>query len=270
MKTMELTNAELEMIANQRQAEADLEAKKQEAVETLFSKEKLAADSRVAKIAKEGNAQVEAAKEFAATLGSGYTLKTEMRTASEKAYKRDYNSREILEEYEATCEYPFAEIVRAGYTIRVQEHVSYAGWSRFGKSHGYKMYVSGAGIDYKTSNRGYKNTKKVDELITETIESIEAKKAHENKQKSAVEQVVAELSAQFPTAEVTSGRNYRYNQYASRNRQYTEYDAVVVKLENGISMEYRVYADKSLERMKIEYPKASAVELINQLNTLKF
>ncbi len=82
--------------------------------------------------------------------------------------------------------------------------------------------------------------------------------------------MVRKVSAQFPTAEVTSGRNYRYNQYASRNRQYTEYDAVVVKLENGISMEYRVYADKSLERMKIEYPKASAVELINQLNNLKF
>ncbi len=54
MKTMELTNAELEMIAKQRQAEAELEAKKQEAVEVQFSKDKLAADNRVAKIAGEG------------------------------------------------------------------------------------------------------------------------------------------------------------------------------------------------------------------------
>ena len=269
MKTMELTNAELEMIANQRQAEAELEAKKQEAVETLFSKEKLAADSRVAKIVGQGNAQVEAAKEFAATLGSGYTLKTEMRTASEKAYKRDYNSRETLEEYEVTEKYPFAEIVREGYTIKVAEHISYTGY-RYSKSHGHKMYVHGTGIDYKTSNRGYKNAKKVNELINDTIEAIEAKKAHENKQKSAVEQVVAELSAQYPTATVAAGRDYRYNQYASRNRQYTEYDAVTVALENGITIKYQVYSDKTMSRMSIEYPRVETTDLLNALNNIKF
>lgn len=266
MNTIELTPAELELIANQRQAEAELEAKKQEAIEVQFKKDKLAADNRLAKIIGEGNAQTEAAKEYAAALGSAYTLKTEMRTATEKAYKRDYNSRETLEEYVVTGEYSHAEIVRGGYTVKVIEHVSYSGY-RYSKSHGHKMYVHGAGIDYKTQNRGYKNTKKVNELVNDTIEAIKAKKAHENKQKSAVEQVVAELSAQFPTATVVAGRDYRAN---VSKRQYTEYDAITVKLENGITIKYQVHADKSLTKMSIEYPKVEATDLINALSNIKF
>jgi hypothetical protein len=135
------------------------------------------------------------------------------------------------------------------------------------------MYVSGPGIDYKTSNRGYKNGKKVVELIEETIKARKADEDYKNKQKNAVETAVANLTEQFPTAKITFGRGCKFNAYGRSSDRYTEYDEIVVTLENGIQVNYRVYTNShgvELQRMDLKFPSHSAAELLFQLNEMKF
>ena len=268
---IELTAVELEMIEKNRQMQAELDAKKEAAVEAEFVKSKQSAMNAVAKKIAQGDAQVAAAAEFASALGSKYTAKTEKYHIEEKAYKRDYNTHRADEESAVTFEGEYSEtlISRGEYKIRVIEHIVYGNYSRYGSSKGYKMYVSGPGIDYKTSQRGYKNAKKVNELIEDIIEAQEAKRQYELKQKSAIVTVVENFKKEYPTANVFAEQGSSYNPY-NRRSPYTQFDQVTIALENGIIMKYRVYADCTLSMVGIEYPKMKATELISNLNTLKF
>jgi len=268
---IELTAAELEMIESKRQMQAELDAKKEAAAEAEFTKAKTQAQSIVAKKIAEGKEQVAAANEFASALGSKYVKKVELNPIVEKAYKRDYNTHRADEESAVTFEGEYSEAVisRGEYRIRVIEHLVYSRYSYRGSSKGYKMYVSGPGIDYKTSQRGYKNAKKVNELIEGIIEAQEAKRQYELKQKSAIVTVVENFKKEYPTANVFAEQGSSYNPY-NRRSPYTQFDQVTIALENGIIMKYRVYADCTLSMVGIEYPKMKATELISNLNTLKF
>lgn len=268
---IELSAAELEMIEKNRQMQAELDAKKEAAMEAEFVKNKQQAQNNVAKKIAEGKEQVAAAAEFASALGSKYIAKTEKYHIEEKAYKRDYNTHRAIEESAVIFEGEYSEtfISRGEYRVRVIEHLVYSRYSYRGSSKGYKMYVSGPGIDYKTSQRGYKNAKKVNELIEGIIEAQEAKRQYELKQKSAIVTVVENFKKEYPTANVFADQGCSYNPYNRRN-SYTQFDQVVIALENGIVMKYRVYADCTLSMVGIEYPKMKATELVSSLNSLKF
>lgn len=265
-----LTAAEVELINSQRAAAAALEAEKAAAAEVEFSKKKVAAQSRVSNACKKEEDRLVATENFAKELGSGYTVKTETRTMSEVVKKYD-NNFNVIESQEITGTCPYSEIVYNSYTINVAEHISYSGsgWNSRTVNHGFKMYVKGPGIDYKTAQRPYKNPKTVAKIIKDAIEAEQAKVVHAQKQKSAIEEVVAELTAQYPTAEITAKQDYYTTNYGNKPK-YIDYNAVVINFENGISVKYRVYADKGMTRMGIEFPHAEAMDVIKALNSIKF
>ena len=263
MNTVNLTPAELEMIQVKRQQE-ELAAKKAAAQKQLAIENEIKrAEIQVQGYLKKDTEQAKAAKEFAASVaGSKVVIET-----NKRQYNATYGGETVkVFNYTETNVY----LTLNGYTIGVKEHIVYSKWSYRGSSRGYKMYVSGPGIDYKTSQRGYKNGKKVVELIEETIEQRNAQELYKNKQKNAVETAVANLMEQFPNAKVESGRGCKINPYASASNRYMEYDKIEVTLENGVQVEYRVYADGALERMSLRFPKHSTAELLFQLNEMKF
>jgi len=263
MKTIELTPAELELIQVKRQQE---ELAAQEAAvqnQLAIEKEIARVNLQVEGYIKQEAQQVKAAGEFALQMPSvGFHVDTRDLEA-----KATYKS-EVVD----TIKYQeqVAYMLKDGYKISVREHIVYSRYGGRGRSQGYKMYVTGPGIDYKTSNRGYKNTKKVIELIEDTIESIKAKELFIAKQKGAVESTVAKLTQEFPKAKVISSRGCKINPYGSPSNRYTEYDKVEVKLPNGVNIEYRVHSDGYMERLGITYPKHDTMELISMLNNLEF
>ena len=263
MNTIKLTPAELELIQVKRQQEElaakEAEAKNQVAIENEIKR----AEIQVQGYLKKNIEQAKAAAEFAA-LVAGCKVVTEI---TDRQYTVTYGGKTVkVIDYTETV----VHLTLNGYKISVKEHIVYGKWSYRGSSKGYKMYVSGTGIDYKTENRGYKNGKKVVELIEETIEQIKARELYKNKQKNAVETAVANLTVSFPTAKVESGRGYRFNQHASPSNRYQEYDKIDVTLENGIQVEYRVWENGELSRMKVVFPSDNAMELLSELNNMKF
>jgi len=263
MKTIELTPAELELIQVKRQQEElaaqEAAVQNQLAIEKEIARVKLQVDGYV----KQNAQQVKAAGEFALQIPSSI-LHIDTRELSDNV---SYNG-----EVHETIKYQqqVAHLTIGDYKISVKEHIVYGKWSVRGSSKGYKMYVSGRGIDYKTENRGYKNTQKVVELIQDTIEEIKAKEAHANKQKNAVATAIAELTQQFPDATIRQERGYNTNHYASPSNRYQEYDKLVVALKNGIVIEYRVYENGQLSRVNITFPQHEAMELISMLNNMEF
>lgn len=263
MNTVNLTPAELEMIQVKRQQE-ELAAKEKAAQKQLAIENEIKrAEIQVQGYLKKYIEQAKAAKDLAASVaGCKVVIETEKRK-----YNVTYGGETVkVIDYTATN----VHLTLNSYTIQVREHIVYGKWNYRGSSRGYKMYVSGPGIDYKASSRGYKNGKKVVELIEETIEQRKAQELQKNKQKNAIETAVANLMEQFPTAKVESGRGYKINHYASPSNRYTDYDKIDVTLENGVQVEYRVYANGTLERMSLKFPSHNATELLSQLNEMKF
>ena len=263
MKTIELTPAELELIQVKRQQEElaaqEAAVQNQLAIEKEIDRVKLQVEGYI----KQEAQQVKAAGEFALQIPSSILHINTRDLEANASYKG-----EVVD----TIKYQeqVAYLTIGEYKVSVKEHIVYSKFSYRGSSRGYKMYVSGQGIDYKTENRGYKNTQKVVELIEETIQRREAQELHKNKQKNAVETAVANLIEQFPTAKIVAGRGYKFNHHASPSNRYTDYDAIDVTLENGIEIEYRVYSDGQLSRMDLRFPKHSTAELLSQLNNMKF
>ena len=263
MKTIELTTAELEMIQLKREQEErnakEKAAQKQIAIEKEIATTALCVKGYINKSAQ----QVKAAEEFAKLIPTAtyHVDKTEC------AVKASYGGEVVktLKYIESN-----AYLMLNGYKISVNEHIVYGKWNYRGSSKGYKMYVSGPGINYKTSNRGYVNSKKVVELIEETIEQCKAQELHNNKQKNAIETAVANLTKQFPTAKIVSGRAYKTNPYASPSNRYTDYDAIDITLENGIEIKYQVYPNGELTRMDLRFPKHTVADLLSQLNEMRF
>ena len=265
MKTIELTPAELELIQVKRQQEElaaqEAAVQNQLAIEKEIARVKLQVEGYI----KQEAQQVKAAGEFALQIPSSVLHIDTRDLEANASYKG-----EVVD----TIKYQeqVAYLTIGEYKVSVKEHIvySHSRYSYRGSSRGYKMYVSGQGIDYKTENRGYKNTQKVVELIQDTIEEIKAKEAHANKQKNAVATAIAELTQQFPNAIVKQERGYNTNYNASASNRYQEYDKLVVFLQNGIVIEYRVYESGQLSRLNITFPQHETMELISMLNNLEF
>jgi hypothetical protein len=263
MKTIELTPAELELIQVKRQQEElaaqEAAVQNQLAIEKEIARVKLQVEGYIKKEAQ----QVKAAAEFALQIPSSI-LHINSRDLEAKA---TYKS-EVVETIKYQEE--VAHLTIGEYKVSVREHIVYGKYSYRGSSKGYKMYVSGKGIDYKTENRGYKNTQKVVELIEETVEAIKAQELYKNKQRNAVQNAVANLTEQFPNAKINSGRGCKINPYSTPSNRYTEYDEIVVVLENGIEVKYRVYENGELSRTDLRFPNSNATQLLSQLNEMNF
>lgn len=263
MKTIELTPAELELIQVKRQQE-ELAAQEKAAQKQLAIEKEIARVAESVEGYKRKNAQqVKAAEEFAQLIPSAeYRVEKVQRNVTITRFGETIDT--------LTYEEKTPYMLLNGYKISITEHIVYNKWNYRGSSKGYKMYVSGPGIDYKTSNRGYKNAKKVVELIEDTIEAKKAQELYKNKQRNAVETAVANLTEQFPNAKINSGRGCKINPYGTPSNRYTEYDEIVVVLENGIEVKYRVYENGELSRTDLRFPSHSPAELLFQLNEMEF
>jgi len=277
-KTLELTPAELEMVALKREQEAL--AKKEAELKKQAQMEKEIVDRQVA-IAKnvaQCNRQVKAVKDFAAELGKGYevaitVIEEEAKVTGDYITPEDPKGcgyeREVLWSQKYNKE--TARIKYGNYTICVDEQFVYGSkWSYRATSKGYKMYVSGPGIDWKEERRALGRISTVKEKIKTAMEKIQAEENYKNAQKNSLEKTVDKFKAEYPDAEVTTDKGYDRG-YGKRYSEGVTYDMVRVKFANGCSIAYRVYADGSLGRISFNLPAAKdEATFMKTLSQMKF
>ena len=272
--TVELTPAELEMIKVKREQEA-LAKKEAEAKQAIqLEKDIKEKEAYIAKVQKQDAEQVAATKKFADELGSMYKLEIS-EAENTVQVMGDYINREngfdrhIL--WSKTFTRQSAKIVRnnSPYSISVVEQITYSSrWSTRGTSKGFKMEVYGPGLG--SNNRKYSRTSKVNEVIKEAMDLIDARKKAEEAKKNALQTTVDRFTAEYPDAEVTTDRGWERS-YGRRGYDGVTYDMVRVKFANGCSIAYRVYGDGSLSRVSFNLPgKGDEAIFMKNLSQMKF
>jgi hypothetical protein len=277
MTDIVLTPAELEMIALKRK-QFELE-QQEKALKQKAQLEKDIAD-KLAYIQKRmsvDQAQVKAAQDYCKELGAGYTV---VITGSTEMVKitGDYtnpvdpssNGYERVVLWSESFKRETAHITNGSYTVTVAEQLVYSSkWSTRSTSKGYKMYVSGPGIDWKDSNRALSRVAKVKEKIKIASDSIKAEEDLKNRQKNALQATVDKFQAEYPDAEVTTDKGW--DKSYGKRYEGVIYDMVRIKFVNGASIAYRVYADGSLGRVSFNLPGAKdEATFRNNLSQMKF
>jgi hypothetical protein len=274
-QTLELTPAELEMIAVIREKElvAKKEAEAKKALE--LEKEIQAKKDSIAANKKKDQEQIAAARKYLLdfdTTQYSLDIKTWEETAQvmgdyidkENGFDRHIEWSEVFERQSATISH------KAGQKVKVDEQLVYSSsWRSKGVSKGYKMYICGPGVDYKQEGQALSRVKSVMEKIKAANEGIESRRKYEENKKNALQVTVDRFKAEYPDAEVTTDRGYE----RAHGRTYSggiTYDMVRVKFVNGAQIAYRVYADGSLSRVSFNLPgakdEASFMKNLSQMN----
>lgn len=263
MTTETLTPAELEMIKIKREQDA-LALKKAAAEKALqLEKDIELKKQHIAQIVKASDAQVAAAKELQAELGPLYVVEIDAKTNESVVMDKEevFWSEKYLKQT--------AVIKRGAYKIHVREYKTYSSkWDNRGTFKGYRMYVSGPGLDYKQETRSYTRTSKVNEIILDAIKEIERIEYIETCKKSALSTVVKQMQKTYPGATVKV--DYEYTKSYGKSTIGTKYDTVQITFLNGASSKYRVYPDGSLSTISIMLPGKDAYANMEQLNQMNF
>lgn len=262
-ETLNLTPAEMEMVALKREQDAlakkEADLKKQAELEKSIVAKKSYMDKT--KIAD--NEQITAAKNFAQVLGTGFELK--IKTWVEEVNVNDYIDGKYVPVWTDNFTRRLATIVCGGYTIAVGKHITYSNsWSSRGTDHGYKMYLSGPGIDYKYERKALTSTKTVKTKIDECVEQKKREIEYKQKQLSALESTVEKMKTLYPDAIVSSGKDGE----RTYKNTYETYDAITIKFANGISIKYKVYSDGSLGRKDITFNVKDSWSLMEIMNAV--
>ena len=275
-QTLELTPAELEMVALIREKEA-LAKKEAEAKKALeLEKDIKAKQDSIAANKKKDSEQIAAARKYLLdfdTTQYSLDIKTWNETAQvtgdyidkENGFDRHILWSEVYERQSAIISH------KDGQKVKVEEQIVYSSsWRSRGESKGYKMYICGPGIEYKQEGQALSRVKSVMEKIKAANEGIESKRKHEENKKNALQVTVDRFKADYPEAEVTTDRGYE----RAHGRSYadgTTYDMVRVKFVNGAQIAYRVYADGSLSRVSFNLPGAKdEASFMKNLSQMKF
>ena len=275
-QTLELTPAELEMVALIREKEA-LAKKEAEAKKALeLEKDIKAKQDSIAANKKKDSEQIAAARKYLLdfdTTQYSLDIKTWEETAQvtgdyidkENGFDRHILWSEVYERQGAVISH------KDGQKVKVEEQIVYSSsWRSRGESKGYKMYICGPGIDYKQEGQALSRVKSVMEKIKAANEGIESKRKHEENKKNALQVTVDRFKADYPDAEVTTDRGYE----RAHGRTYsggTTYDMVRVKFVNGAQIAYRVYADGSLSRVSFNLPGSKdEASFMKNLSQMKF
>jgi len=274
-QTLELTPAELEMVALIREKEA-LAKKEAEAKKALeLEKEIKSKQDKIAANKKKDQEQIAAARKYLLdfdTTQYSLDIKTWEETAQvtgdyinkENGFDRHILWSEVYERQSAIISH------KDGQTVKVDEQIVYSSsWRSTGTSKGYKMYICGPGIEYKQEQQALSKVKSVMEKIKAANEGIESRRKYEENKKNALQVTVDRFKAEYPDAEVTTDRGYE----RAHGRTYSggiTYDMVRVKFVNGAQIAYRVYADGSLSRVSFNLPgakdEASFMKNLSQMN----
>lgn len=275
-QTLELTPAELEMVALIREKEV-LAKKEAEAKKALELEKSIEAKwDYIYKTKAKDQEQVAAARKYLLDFDTTqYSL--DIRTWEETAqvmgdyidkdngFDRHIEWSEVFERQSAVISH------KDGQKVKVDEQIVYSSsWRSKGESKGYKMYICGPGIDYKQETQALSRVKSVMEKIKTANESIAYTKKKEENKRNALQVTVDRFKAEYPDAEVTT--DYAYDKgYGSRNYSGGErYDIVRTKFVNGAQISYRVYPDGSLSRVSFNLPgskdEASFMKNLSQMN----
>lgn len=277
-KTLELTPAELEMVALKREQEA-LAKKEAEAKKALeLEREIKAKKDSIAANKKKDQEQIAAARKYFLdfdTTQYSLDIKTCKETAQvmgdyinkENGFDRHILWSEVYDRQSAIISH------KDGQKVRVDEQIVYSSsWRSRGESKGYKMYISGPGIEYKQEQQALSRVKSVMEKIKAANESIEYTKKKEENKRNALQVTVDRFKAEYPEAEVTTDYGYDKGYGSARNYSSGErYDIVRTKFANGAQISYRVYADGSLGRISFNLPAAKdEATFMKNLSQMKF
>ena len=255
--------------------------------------EKLKLEEAIAKIeaeAKRLKDEVEKKERIAAKISrakeyiAGYEIKNAEQVKATEAYFNQFPSpaklvtdskertNDVYEDGEVvhteTWNDVSAHILYKEYTVTVTEHLVSSKYSYRGVSKGYKMQMSGPGVDYKDRSRYYKSVKTLLARIDEFIEAEESKKKQAAKSLDAVQSTVAILTNSYPDATITADKGWE----RSHGRGYdgVTYDRVTIEFANGIKMVYRVYPDGSLGRKEILFGNVNPWDLIECMSKINF
>ena len=279
-QTLELTPAELEMIAIKREQEL-LAAKHTANVKAIqLEKDIKAKQDYITATKAIDAAQVKAAKNYLIAFDHQYSL--EIKTWKETVQVMgDYIDKanpgahgyvkhiEWSEEFERQS----ASIVhKLGQHIKIEEQIVYSSkWSSRGISKGYKMYISGVGIEWKQQGQALSKVKSVMEKIKAANDNIDNARKREENKKNALQTTVDRFSDEYPEAEVTTDYGYEtsYGKRYSGNGE--RYNSVRIKFVNGAQIAYKVYPDVSLSRLSFNLPGAKDEDTFrNNLRQMNF
>jgi len=269
-ETMELTQAEKEMIAIKREQET-LKQKEQELQKQVRIAKYIADKKEYMAIETSfDNAQLQAAMDFEDKLSeiqSGFQCKID--TWEETVTVKEYNdAREYVPVWSDKFTRRRATIVNGAYTIKVAKHITYSSkWSTRGTDNGYKMYLSGPEVDYAYESKALSSCSTVVRKIKECSDGIANKKLQELKQKSAALSAFDKMHALYGDTAVitleTSGE-------LGYNKNWITYEQLTVKFANGITIKYRVYSDGSLGRKDITFPVNTGWEIAEAMSKVEF
>ena len=274
MEDIQLTPAELEMIKVKRE-QLELAKKEEEAKKAIqLEKDIEGRKEHIKKSIAKDQEQIAAVKNYLSEFASMYTLDIStwnetVQVMGDYIDRANGYDRHIL--WSEVFERQTASIKRGSYTIKVLEQITYSSkWSSRGTSQGYKMYVSGPGIEWKQERRAYSRTTKVNEIIKAAIDKIDSERKLAESKKNSVQATVDRFTAEYPDAEVTTDKGWE-NSYGSKRYNGTYYDMVRVKFVNGAQIAYKVYPDGSLGRVSFNLPgyKDEATFMKN-LSQMKF
>jgi hypothetical protein len=267
-QVLELTPAELEIIKINREKEALAQAEKQAKNKAQIERGIVDCKAEIAKIIKAQDEQIAAATEYHKQLGKGWQL-----NIGENQFEKvvfDYGNKDENGAYKVahreTHTKKEASIVNGGFTVRVKVQVVYnSKWDTRGTNNGWKMYLTGLGLDYKYENKAITKADTINKKIKEVRDEREAQTNATKKQVSVVEATVAKMQALYPGAEVVAIKEWRKEPY---EKQGYEIDAVKIKMANGISSKWKVYPDGSLGRLEINFNTATSWETMDIINNI--
>ena len=279
-QTLELTPAELEMIALKREQEV-LAAKHTETVKAIQLEKDIKAKQDYITATKTKDAeQVKAAKNYLIAFDHQYSLdiKTWKETVQvmgdyinkDNGFDRHIEWSEEFERQSASISHKY------GQQIKVEEQIVYSSsWRSRGTSKGYKMYISGVGIEWKQQRQALSKVKSVMEKITAAIDKLDNARKREENKKNALQTTVDRFKAEYPDAEVTTDYGYETS-YDSRGRRSNysngeRYNLVQIQFVNGARIAYKVYPDGSLSRVSFNLPGSKDEDTFrNNLSQMNF
>jgi hypothetical protein len=279
-QTLELTPAELEMIALKREQEV-LAAKHTETVKAIQLEKDIKAKQDYITATKNKDAeQVKAAKNYLIAFDHQYSLdiktwKETVQVMGDYIDKDNGFDRHI--EWSEEFERQLASIShKHGQQIKVEEQIVYnSRWISKGVSKGYKMYISGVGIEWKQQGQALSKVKSVMVKIANANDKIDNARKLEANKKNALQTTVDRFKAEYPDAEVTTDYGYETGyDHRGRRSNYSNgdrYNLVQIQFVNGARIAYKVYPDGSLSRYSFNLPGAKDEDTFrNNLSQMNF
>ena len=279
-QTLELTPAELEMIALKREQEL-LAAKHAANVKAIQLEKDIQAKQDYITATKNKDAdQVKAAKNYLIEFDHQYSLeiKTWYETVQimgdyidkDNGFDRHIEWQEVFGRQSASI------VHKHGQHIKIEEQIVYSSkWSSRGTSKGYKMYISGVGIEWKQQGQALSKVKSVMEKIANANDKIDNARKREENKKNALQTTVDRFKAEYPDAEVTTDYGYESGYDSRGRRSYSgngeRYNSVQIQFVNGARIAYKVYPDGSLSRLSFNLPGAKDEDTFrNNLSQMNF